>query len=915
MLAKHALNVILDSPAETFNSDEWGVDKSVLVDSAFEDSAAHCILLLDRSYLKDKWYRYRRARLLDIIFRRRGFVLPVQIGDESIDIEGLTHHLGKLKVAPGDAQTIADHFLQKIADVGKHIASPFERPLDFEKVLRLYNENLLLHLVDHHVDKIRKIGYEYFRANDPVTKQSTNFILFYEGTTLQSTADTIRARHGALIGTTPCVIILPKERLQTRLDVRLNNVKTNFERFNLRVANTYYLDEFVWQNCTPASLQAADPLFAINGFVEPSIDSPEAEGAVSFIKDWYSDHPTPVLLIRGSGGIGKTTLAQEFCNYLIKKEKKKIFFIDDETIAQYFSLSPGGFDVYDAYRALFARDGSSTSEILSRERFMLNFDSGNFLIVVDGLDQVIAQLGNSFKVVDFLNSIYPADASQRRKVIITCRSAFLPDSYFSPQIAAVDVLPFDRKQAEIFFRSRFPDLPKLIDRGLLLASSLSRDETSSYFYPFVLDIVSNLMKGQVQGEALSDDDDLLGTFSPILSISNDHDYIVYRVCARERKKYIHGLSPDDQIQCLLDLAVKHRGAVDMRSASEFVQDSLNSKVDASQVQALLAHPLLVADGALTFRYDVVRQHFRNVYVGYLFRHQIPVTSESIALLAERNKFAPEFLKSCVDRIALSRDDLVFRALTMIEEINRQSQPGARSEQNRPEDSRAKTTIFLIVLQQLQLLSQINKPEATRALIELFGSGGTVSGLSLVDVREKLQFDFKGLQIQNSEFVNYDHFWDCTFDERTIFRNSILKLMPKADGLNATARRANFDMNTCFVDKTILDAVMAQKERAVSQKKKMFEDAELFLRGFYKGGRLYPQREIHLRSKYKGSWDVFQLIKALKRAGIVMTYHNEEKRTLGPELIVTKGLERDVLSFILEDHITDLFRQKLSLLQH
>jgi hypothetical protein len=169
-LQKYGLDVILDGPAGTHTATEWGIDKSAIIDSAFDDTWSHCIVLLDRSYFDDKWYNYRRERLLQINFKRRGFILPVQVGEEEIDIHGLTYLLGKIKVASGNAEngaeTIANSFLEKISDIERHSPTLLERPIDFEKILHLYNENLILHPIDHYVDKGRKIGYQFFRAND-----------------------------------------------------------------------------------------------------------------------------------------------------------------------------------------------------------------------------------------------------------------------------------------------------------------------------------------------------------------------------------------------------------------------------------------------------------------------------------------------------------------------------------------------------------------------------------------------------------------------------------------------------------------------------------------------------------------------------------------------------------------------------
>ena len=306
-----------------------------------------------------------------------------------------------------------------------------------------------------------------------------------------------------------------------------------------------------------------------------------------------------------------------------------------------------------------------------------------------------------------------------------------------------------------------------------------------------------------------------------------------------------------------------------------------------------------------FAYDVVHLHFRNVYVGYFFRMSVPISEEAISLLGERNKFAPEFLRDCVERISLSRDDLVFRALTILDGIDARVDPEGALERGR-----AKTTIFLILLQQRQLLNSVNRAEATAVLRELFGRDNTLTRIALVDVRESVALDFRGLSVRQSEFVNYDYFWECEFDGSTTFSECTLKLLTKPEALTISARRANFDMNTCVVDGTVLDALAVQKERLISGKRKKIEDVGTFLWGFYKGGRLYPQREAHLKSKYRGSWDVYHMIRALKDAQVIRTHVNN-KAHIGPELIVMEGLEADVLKFILEDNTTEALRRRLS----
>ncbi len=261
--------------------------------------------------------------------------------------------------------------------------------------------------------------------------------------------------------------------------------------------------------------------------------------------------------------------------------------------------------------------GAKSASLVSESQFAINFEVGNILLIIDGLDQVVSRLGSGFPVDSLMESIYAGDpASRNRKVIITCRSEFLPESYFTHQVTPVEVLPFDTAQAEAFLSKRFPDMPRVVARGLELASQLTRDEGSEHFYPFLLDIVVTLLRDKMSQNFGSKDDSFEFNAIPkesILTDQNDNDWMIYRICAREFEKYTHGLDPEGQISCMLSLAVDYRGIVLLDDLPRLVERAAGPNLVSGQAEALLAHPLLRTDDrSVGFRYDVVREHFRSV---------------------------------------------------------------------------------------------------------------------------------------------------------------------------------------------------------------------------------------------------------------------------------------------------------------
>jgi hypothetical protein len=388
-------------------------------------------------------------------------------------------------------------------------------------------------------------------------------------------------------------------------------------------------------------------------------------------------------------------------------------------------------------------------------------------------------------------------------------------------------------------------------------------------------------------------------------MENDNDYVIHRICAREQRKYPrpHGLSLSEQLRCLMALAVKRRGIATRSAMKELLEHALGRTTDMVEVVAFCAHPLLRADDdSIVFKYDVIREHFMNIFISHLFIDSEPVTAEIVALLAERNRFARDFVRWSVERIAATPEELSLRALSIIEGVN-----SLREEISRLECGRAQTTVLLIVLHAKGLAGAIDRGKATAVLVDLFGDGGKISGASLIDVTEPLAFDFRGMEIQDSSFMNYDDFWECEFSEQTRFANCVLSNLPKKESYTTTAKRVNFDMNTCAVDDTVVSALASQREKVASARKQKYDDLSKFLRYFYKNGRLYPQREIVLRRRYHGSWDIQVMIKQLKAARLIVDHKNEQKKTLGAELAISKQFQPDVVKFIHEDNVTDKLR--------
>lgn len=115
-------------------------------------------------------------------------------------------------------------------------------------------------------------------------------------------------------------------------------------------------------------------------------------------------------MIKGYGGIGKTTMVKQFLDDVYDTNRNiGLLFIDSNEIIDYLAHIAKSEkkidDLYDFYLAQSQRERESVAKSFSKDLLKLTVDNGNLIIVLDGLDEVIARLGAKFDVGSFIDSI------------------------------------------------------------------------------------------------------------------------------------------------------------------------------------------------------------------------------------------------------------------------------------------------------------------------------------------------------------------------------------------------------------------------------------------------------------------------------------------------------------------------------
>jgi hypothetical protein len=766
---------------------------------------------------------------------------------------------------------------------------------DFIKTLKHYKQNAKFELVEKEEILTKKIGFELYKEYDVVESKIVYYLYLYQGINQTATYDYLMEKYKSQLSNKNLLIFLPKENDQKNFSVRKKNITNKFNPLKV-----FYIDEFIKKHCTPNLFideSNNEDFLNLSNFVLPSYKlGTNNENIDSYIEEWLNKDNDPLLIIKGDGGIGKTT----FAYYIADKTKEikgqpSVLFIDSIQVKdnllnrrnQFLPITL--FDFYEAFRYT-----SSSIITIDEDLFKLNIDSGNILLIIDGLDEVIAKIPD-FDVNNFLKSIYDITKDiGSGKVIITCRTYFWDTFALSTSNQKViELLPFNKSQIELFFKRSFYQEPNLEKKAIKLAEEFkSPGNSDDYIYhPYVLDVIRSILKSG-QGHLNIDQQVLTSNY---LNQSINNDYIIYHICERERKR-IGQIITDDQVKFFIQFAIEKRGIIDTANLGDFINSSLKKHIDDTNVEAFKAHPfLLKSDKTIKFKYDFLTDFFKSIYVSIFFTEKgisEEITDYLREILIENCRSGAGMFGDIVARIFSWNEMDILQVSDIIEKIHKS---------NIEDDSKRKAiaTVFNISIQINRKFYANNIENNTQLLKSLFlkNSSNVIEKLciiNLVNSDTKVKFDFSDLYFSKCYFKNYDSFWDCKMNERTrFFECHLLNLKFEKKTL---IDRSIFQ--NCIKDNQV-DRVFEQNTNLLSDRT---ENARQFLSDFFhlffSNGRLGRQWETKvIKPRFAGiNQSVFEynkVIKLMKKRNVVIITEESE----GPKFAINEMYKEDVTKFV------------------
>ena len=682
------------------------------------------------------------------------------------------------------------------------------------------------------------------------------------------------------------IILLVDKPKSTPEDQRLSYIKRIYEKTSLPVTTLDFIENFgkkylYKQYLEPLAFEHDLPNTQnfIESFSSNSKNLTKKLFATELLNSWFIEENSPLVVLTGPGGVGKTTVVKNFLNKQLKNLQKDtdhyVLFLDSSSLLEQLK-SDRVSTIYDLYKAL-----SDDSNYFTEELFKLSIDNGSFIIILDGLDEIISGISVKFELQEFLKNIFEDYCFNlaKTKIILTCRDYIweeainlISEDY---DIEKVAVLPFSIDQTKEFFASYFKDDLKLQHKSMNMVKELISKSNEQNYSPFMLDTVSELISEGTHRDDIDDIFDIDDEDSKKLCLMKNSmlDYLIYAVCKREEKKI--SINIVDQIKILCKLSEINK-TIDKTSFSFIVKDVISNANDTSVTQ-LLAHAFIEfhTEKSIIIRYDFLRDFFLKVTVAQNIQDGGVFGSDLLSILVTKVRYLNHFSIDVGNRLFdIDPEILLLSILDNIDNLNKTI-----------DDSQDKDLIkncryyisnifvlYLGILKSMNLLK--DSKDINTALQDVFSTdGNNLDKLYLCNIREinlspKLIFNFCDLKINDCYIYNYHGFTECEFNSGTSFNTGSVDIKAP-ENANTSLKPTNFSKKIIRLGDTIDVLELIENSLIVNSKQKS-ETLSSFIKMFIKNFKFVPKKVAQVKGK-KGS----NIVKQMLSGNIILPYRNSK----------------------------------------
>ncbi len=738
-------------------------------------------------------------------------------------------------------------------------------------------KSLVLDLNEKNLDK-----YEHYSLTGGVLDYPIHIIYFNKSTIQTKAVSSIFLSNS--IDKKSKVYLVTDNRNRAGNNFNESKIRKDFLEINVD-AQVYTIEKFslkhIYDNAFNSEI-LHDGDFSISDYITPKTTGSDKDADV-LISEWINIEDSPLMTIKGVGGIGKTTVVKHYLDQIYKRSKEvNIIFISSHEIINTLSKNEEINDIYDFYKAFISEEDAEL-EFLDKRIFELTIDHGNLIFVIDGIDEVLAKLGSKFDINRLISSIFSDYTSTlaKAKVILTCREEFWVAGEFEEKIYSLSLSPFTKELATEYFERKFDQNQSKVKKALKLAEQFALDKETNQYIPYVLDMVKENLLEESYEESPN---------SSYLVEKLPNDYLIGKVCDREVFKLGHQ-NIDEQVKFFINLSVKHEG--------EAVLDRLVKAevITKEQEDIYKAHPLLSYDGErlISFRYDFFLGYFKTIYVFNMLISDIDL-----------DKLNVDDKRTLIQVLSLGLPSVnnILERIADIEKIVSSLKESlycfiAGEQELLYIDKKLSSAILYFLF---CIYPDKDKSKKVQLIDELYGDNGVIKNLSLINFYSskylKVILDFSGYEIHFAHIENYPDFSKCIFDEQSLFKNSVFKKPLSCEG-KVNFRRSHFS-SSC--DTNDIDHTLEEMDDLELGEDQMLEKGiKKCLTYFWSNGKFKTKTADFINRKMSKSPDI--LSKLVTLDVIAETKKTTPAKRMEKSFEITKTYKGD-LSKIMEQNSTN-----------
>lgn len=429
------------------------------------------------------------------------------------------------------------------------------------------------------------------------------------------------------------------DRRKSILEI-IKSTPLNDRGWNIHVK---YFDDFVWESCLPESFRAdgslpQKPAHFIQQDLEPIGDAGGADeqiDASNYISNILAKpHEfNPVQIVIGPAGIGKTTFCDNISAYINSQERKRVIFLSATDFRE-ISNSTSIESVSDLYRVAAIHGLIDEEFSIESHNFEINLACGNFVLLIDGFDELESHLGDSLNFEKFMRSLSDLeDCFRKVLVIMTVRDYHIDRFKQIRQASICRLLGFSNADTDRYLKDRLQ--PTMIGEAKRLLRSFNEDgeETQKTTVPLYASLICDHLVEETPGSGSSLIDSL--DSSRFFLRNSPLDILVKKIVDREIAKQSLGkIHQDDFFEILIEiirapqLTITKAALVECVKACEGEENSINAT-------NFMRNPFLrLSNDTISFKYDSLTHFFKSRYLARRIRDGQFSKSPSIEFMAE-----------------------------------------------------------------------------------------------------------------------------------------------------------------------------------------------------------------------------------------------------------------------------------------